>query len=79
MPTSPRMRLLVGWLFGAALFAGCGADSSDDTGGLALQLELANGVEIDEVSYVISGDGDTEDNFRLIEVSEKGKSGNSAQ
>ncbi|KPK50640.1 MAG: hypothetical protein AMJ63_14175, partial [Myxococcales bacterium SG8_38_1] len=51
------MRWLVSWLFSAVLFAGCGADSSDNTGGLSLQLELANGVEIDEVSYSITGNG----------------------
>ena len=50
MPQSPRMRWLFGWLFGALLFAGCAAETSDDSGGLALTLELADGIEIDEVS-----------------------------
>ena len=57
MPVSSRLRWLAGWLLGAFAIAGCAADTttSTESGGVAIQLELADGTEIDEVSYVISG------------------------
>ena len=55
MPTSIRTRWLVGWLFGALAFAGCAADTTEDASGVRIELELADGSQIDEVSYSISG------------------------
>ncbi len=57
MAHSPRSRRLAGLLSGALLFAGCGSGETDTTGGLALQLELSDGTQIDEVSFSITGNG----------------------
>ncbi|MBW2404434.1 MAG: hypothetical protein JRF42_11675, partial [Deltaproteobacteria bacterium] len=56
MPTWIRTRWLIGWLFSALAFAGCGAETSP-SGGLMIELELLDGTEIDEVSYSITGNG----------------------
>ena len=56
MLLSTRTRWLACWLLGALAFAGCGAET-DPAGDLSIELELANGTEIDEVSYSISGNG----------------------
>jgi hypothetical protein len=54
MPSWIRTRRLIGWLFGALVFAGCIADTSN-SGDLTIELRLINGTEIDEVSYSITG------------------------
>ena len=56
MPTCIHTRCLVGWLFGALAFAGCASDTSN-TGELSIELELADGTQIDEVDYSITGNG----------------------
>jgi len=56
MSTPFRMRWLASWLFGALVFAGCAADTSS-TGDLRIELELAEGIDIDEVTYAIGGNG----------------------
>ncbi len=58
MPVSCFLRRLGGWLLALAfVVSGCVSDTttSDDAGGVAIQLQLADGTEIDEVSYVVSG------------------------
>ena len=55
MTCFPRMRWLAGWLLAAFMFAGCAGDTSTESGDLRIELELANGVEIDEVTYSITG------------------------
>ena len=50
-------RWLVGWLFGVLVFTACDVDTSNETGDLSLELELANGTEIDEVTYSITSPG----------------------
>ncbi|MGD8825912.1 MAG: hypothetical protein PVI24_13090 [Myxococcales bacterium] len=51
----PSMGRLAGLLCGALLFVGCGVGSTSHTGSLNVQLELADGSSIDEVSYSILG------------------------
>lgn len=55
MVRSPRRRRLAGLFCSALLFAGCGSGETSTAGGLSLQLELADGTQIDEVSYSITG------------------------
>jgi hypothetical protein len=58
MARPSRSRWLTGWLLAALPFAACaGGDASLETGELRIQLELANGIEIDEVTYTITGNG----------------------
>jgi hypothetical protein len=58
MPPSIKMRCLFGWLFGVLAFAGCAADTTTGASGVSIELELADGTEIDEVNYVVSLRGD---------------------
>jgi hypothetical protein len=58
MPPSIKMRCLFGWLFGVLAFAGCAADTTTGASGVSIDLELADGTEIDEVNYVVSLRGD---------------------
>ncbi len=56
MPTWIPTRCLVCWLLSALAFAGCVADTtSSETGGLTVELELSDGILIDEVSYEVTG------------------------
>ena len=55
MPVSIRKRWRLAWLVGALACAGCSTDTTTgDAGGVSVQLELADGARIDEVSYVVS-------------------------
>ena len=56
MPRSIKSCWQVGWLFVAVAFAGCATETSP-SGDLAIELELVDGVEIDEVSYSVTGNG----------------------
>jgi len=48
--------LLVCWFSSALAFAGCVADTtSNQSGGLTVELELSDGIQIDEVSYEVTG------------------------
>ena len=55
MPEWIRTRWLVGWLFGAIAVGGCAADPTEGASGVRIDLELADGSQIDEVSYSITG------------------------
>ena len=57
MPPLIKTRWLAGWLFGVLALAACAAETSDATG-VTIHLELADGTEIDEVSYVVSHSGE---------------------
>ena len=73
--TMPRSLLssLILVSFVAVAFAGCSTDSgsSEDTGSLNLNLELADGVTINEVDWTISG-GDMEPMSGTIDTSAPG-------
>ncbi|MGB8330385.1 MAG: hypothetical protein WCE62_09680, partial [Polyangiales bacterium] len=56
MTSSIQTRRLVGWLLGVLAFVGCMADTSS-SGDLTVNLEMSDGTQIDEVSYVVSGNG----------------------
>ncbi|NNK07259.1 MAG: hypothetical protein HKP50_08125 [Myxococcales bacterium] len=56
MPTWIRTRWLVCWLLSALPFAGCATDTtSSQTGGLTVELELSDGIQIDQVNYEVTG------------------------
>lgn len=54
MPTWIHMRWLAGWLLGALALAGCTGDDPTSSGGVTIELELSDGIQIDEVSYEVS-------------------------
>ena len=58
MPRWIRMRWLASWLFGALVFVGCAADTTTGASGVNVEIEFADGTQIDEVSYVVSLRGD---------------------
>ena len=59
MPSSIKMRCLFGWLFGVLAFAGCATDTTTGASGVRIELELADGTEIDrsELRRVIAQRG----------------------
>jgi len=56
MPSSIQKRWLLGWLLGILAFVGCSADTST-SGDLTVNLVMSDGTQIDEVSYMVSGNG----------------------
>ena len=54
MPTWMRTRWLACWLLGALAFAGCATDTTTGASGVSIELEIADGIEIDEVNYAVS-------------------------
>jgi hypothetical protein len=52
------MGWLASWLFGALVFVGCAADTTTGASGVNVEIEFADGTQIDEVSYVVSLRGD---------------------
>lgn len=71
MVLSPSMRCLAGLLCGVLSSAGCGGSNTRSTGNLRVQLELADGSSIDQVSYSILG-GDMEPMSGTIDTSAPG-------
>lgn len=73
MPVPRRSLRPLGWLVCALAFAGCATDTttSGETGGATILLELADGTQIDEVSYVVSGN-DMPDMSGVIDTSAPG-------
>ncbi|MFZ1864522.1 MAG: hypothetical protein WAU39_09900 [Polyangiales bacterium] len=71
MILSPSVSRAAGLLCGALLFVACDGSNTSSTGNLSVQLELADGYSIDEVSYLILG-GDMERMSGTIDTSAPG-------